>query len=77
MASASNASTYEIFTIKKPKKGTSLRRSGVNQGTRDVVVDITGQDPTGAKTVSFSYYESILSPSVTAVSYTHLRAHET
>ena len=67
MASASNASTYEIFTIKKPKKGTSVRTSGANQGIRDAVVDITGEDPTGPKTVSFNYYESILSPSVTAI----------
>lgn len=51
MASASRASTYEIFKIQKRGRPS---------------VDITGQEKTGAKTVSFNYYESLFSPSVTA-----------
>lgn len=51
MSSASQASTYESFQIQK--KGRPA-------------VDITGQEKTGAKTVSFNYYESLLSPSITA-----------
>lgn len=52
MSSASQASTYEIFKIQK--KGRPP-------------IDITGQEKTGPKTVSFNYYESLFSPSVTAV----------
>lgn len=51
MSSASQASTYELFQIQK--KGRP-------------VVDITGQEKTGPKTVGFNYYESLLSPSITA-----------
>lgn len=51
MSKASQASTYEVFKIQK--KGRPA-------------VDITGQEKTGPKTVSFNYYESLLSPSVTA-----------
>lgn len=50
--SASLASTYEILKIQK--KGSPA-------------IDITGQDKTAPKTVSFNYYESLFSPSVTAV----------
>lgn len=51
MANAAQASAYEVFQIQKGRK----------------TVDITGQDPYGAKTTSFDYYESLLSPNVTAV----------
>jgi len=51
MANAAQASAYELFQISKNGK----------------VVDITGQDPYGARTTSFDYYESILSPNITAV----------
>lgn len=51
MANAAQASAYEVFQIQKGGKA----------------VDITGQDPYGARTTSFDYYESLLSPNVTAV----------
>ena len=52
MSKASQASTYEFFQIQKKGK------SGI---------DITGQDKTAPKTVSFDYYESLFSPSITAL----------
>jgi hypothetical protein len=51
MANAAQASAYELFEIQK-------------NGKR---VDITGQDPYGARVTSFDYYESLLSPNITAV----------
>jgi hypothetical protein len=51
MANAAQASTYELLQIEK----------------NGVVVDITGTDPYGARTTSFDYYESLLSPNSTAV----------
>ena len=44
------ASAYEVITISKEGKS----------------VDITGADPNGPITTSFDYYESLLSPTVTA-----------
>jgi len=51
MSKAAQASAYEILQIQK----------------NGVVVDITGTDPYGARTTSFDYYESLLSPNITAV----------
>ena len=51
MANAAQASAYEVFEIQKNGKK----------------IDITGQDPYGARTTSFDYYESLLSPNVTAI----------
>jgi len=48
---AAEASAYEIFQIEKNGK----------------IVDITGQFSEGAKTTSFDYYESLLSPNITAI----------
>ena len=52
MAKASSASTYEVLTIKK-------------KGRPDI--DVTGKESRGANTVFFKYYESLFSPSVTAI----------
>ena len=45
------ASTYEIFQIEKNGK----------------IVVVTGEDPEGASVPTFDYYESLLSPNITAV----------
>jgi hypothetical protein len=51
MNKAAAASAYEVFQIEKNGK----------------IIDITGTDPYGPKTTSFDYYESLLSPNVSAV----------
>ena len=51
MASASQRSSFEIFQIIKNGK----------------VVDISGNGPSATKATTFDYYESILSPNVTAI----------
>jgi hypothetical protein len=51
MNKAAAASAYEVFQIEKNGK----------------VVDISGTDPYGPKPTSFDYYESLLSPNVSAV----------
>jgi len=51
MANAASASAYEIFQIEKNGK----------------IVDITGQNPYGARTTTFDYFESLLSPNITAI----------
>ena len=48
MASAANASAYELFELEKNGKA----------------IDISGTDPYGARVVNFDYYESLLSPNV-------------
>ena len=52
MANASQASAYEIFQLEKSGKSP---------------VVITGENPYGARTYDFSYYESLLSPNITAI----------
>ena len=52
MSKAVSASTYEVLKIKK-------------EGRPEI--DVTGTDKTGAQTVFFKYYESLFSPSVTAI----------
>ena len=51
MASASQRSSFETFQIIKNGK----------------VVDISGNGPSATKATTFDYYESILSPNVTAI----------
>ena len=51
MNKAVAASAYEVFQIEK----------------NGAIVDISGTDPYGPKTTSFDYYESILSPNISAV----------
>ena len=48
--SASAAAVYEVFELEKNGN----------------IVDITGTNPYGGKVTSFNYYESILSPNITA-----------
>lgn len=52
MTKAALASTYEVLTIKKDGRPE---------------IDVTGQNKNGAQTVFFKYFESLFSPSVTAV----------
>ena len=52
MANASQASAYEIFQLEKSGKSP---------------VVITGENPYGARTYKFNYYESLLSPNITAI----------
>ena len=51
MANSAAAWAYEIFELSKNGN----------------VVDITGTDPYGARVTTFNYYESLLSPNITAI----------
>ena len=51
MANAAQASVYELFTIQKNNK----------------TVDISGESPASARVMRFDYYESLLSPNITAI----------